>query len=316
MVGQYQIFKVAFPRPPLQPTFSLTHRHIHTYTQILSLSLSPSFSIIAHDARTINESSTVNKRGRKQKVVWCFTYSSRSSSRSSSRRGGGGGGGVAAGDKKTAWASISVYHPKDTCILFILSLSFVPLAAAAAITARAWEIAPEITLWNSPTTLALLDLSQTNNYQTRCVPSRLPAAAADTNPTPGGEGGWGGGGSHELWLFLLLLFVGKKRLTREINIQSDQNPRAGSASSDRTTTPYQKKIVDVACWPCRRRKGKVRHAAQFEMRKSFVSPSCLLVALPFLLIDGVCLCSARASDRRVLPACVERSSVRTSMMKD
>lgn len=175
----------------------LTHTQIHTHihTNTLSLSLSPSFSIIAHDARTINESSTVNKRGRKQKVVWCFTYSSRSRSRSSSRRGGGGGGGgVAAGDKKTAWASISVYHPKDTCILFILSLSFVPLAAAAAITARAWEIAPEITLWNSPTPLALLDLSQTNNYQTRCVPSRLPAAAADTNPTPGGEGGWGGGG--------------------------------------------------------------------------------------------------------------------------
>lgn len=194
MVGQYQIFKVAFPRPPLQPTFSLTHRYIRTYTHILSLSLSLSLSIIAHDARTINESSTVNKKGRKQKVVWCFTYSSRSSSRSSSRRGGGGGGGVAAGDKKTAWASISVYHPKDTCILFILSLSFVPLAAAAAITARAWEIAPEITLWNSPTPLALLDLSQTNNYQTRCVPSRLPAAAADANPTPGGEGGWGGGG--------------------------------------------------------------------------------------------------------------------------
>lgn len=63
MVGQYQIFKVAFPRPPLQPTFSLTHRHIRTYTHILSLSLSPSFSIIAHDARTINESSTVNKKG-------------------------------------------------------------------------------------------------------------------------------------------------------------------------------------------------------------------------------------------------------------
>lgn len=90
MVGQYQISKVAFPRPPLQPTFSLTHRHIRTYTHIISLSLSPSFSIIAHDARTINESSTVNKKGRKQKLVWCFTYSSRSSSRSRSRRGGGG----------------------------------------------------------------------------------------------------------------------------------------------------------------------------------------------------------------------------------
>lgn len=89
MVGQYQIFKVAFPRPPLQPTFSLTHRHIRTYTHILSLSLPLSFSIIAHDARTINESSTVNKKGRKQKVVWCFTYSSRSSRRSSSRRRGG-----------------------------------------------------------------------------------------------------------------------------------------------------------------------------------------------------------------------------------
>lgn len=65
MVGQYQIFKVAFPRPPLQPTFSLTHRHIRTYTHThtLSLSLSLSFSIIAHDARTINESSTVNKKG-------------------------------------------------------------------------------------------------------------------------------------------------------------------------------------------------------------------------------------------------------------
>lgn len=61
MVGQYQIFKVAFPRPPLQPTFSLTHRHIRTYTHILSLSLA--LSIIAHDARNINESSTVNKQG-------------------------------------------------------------------------------------------------------------------------------------------------------------------------------------------------------------------------------------------------------------
>lgn len=40
MVGQYQIFKVAFPRPPLQPTFSLTHRYIRTYTHILSLPLS------------------------------------------------------------------------------------------------------------------------------------------------------------------------------------------------------------------------------------------------------------------------------------
>lgn len=63
MVGQYQIFKVAFPRPPLQPTFSLTNRHIRTYTHILSLSPSPSLSTIAHDARTINESSTVNKQG-------------------------------------------------------------------------------------------------------------------------------------------------------------------------------------------------------------------------------------------------------------
>lgn len=65
MVGQYQIFKVAFPRPPLQPTFSLTHRHIRTYTHILSLPLS--LSIIAHDARTINESSTVNKKGKNKK---------------------------------------------------------------------------------------------------------------------------------------------------------------------------------------------------------------------------------------------------------
>lgn len=91
MVGQYQIFKVAFPRPPLQPTFSLTHRHIRTYAHTHTYSLFPSLSlsIIAHDARTINESSTVNKKGKKQKVVWCFTYSSRSSSRSSSRRGGG-----------------------------------------------------------------------------------------------------------------------------------------------------------------------------------------------------------------------------------
>lgn len=64
MVGQYQIFKVAFPRPPLQPTFSLTHRHIRTYTHILSLPPSLSLSIIAHDARTINESSTVNKKGK------------------------------------------------------------------------------------------------------------------------------------------------------------------------------------------------------------------------------------------------------------
>lgn len=69
MVGQYQIFKVAFPRPPLQPTFSLTHRHIRTYTQILSLSPSLSLSIIAHDARTINESSTVNKKGKTKSCV-------------------------------------------------------------------------------------------------------------------------------------------------------------------------------------------------------------------------------------------------------
>lgn len=40
-------------------THTQTHTHIHTNT----LSLSPSFSIIAHDARTINESSTVNKKG-------------------------------------------------------------------------------------------------------------------------------------------------------------------------------------------------------------------------------------------------------------
>lgn len=254
--------------PCSQPSHSHTDTYAHTHTYSLSLSRSLSFSIIAHAARTINESSTVNKRGRKQKVVWCFTYSSRSRSRSSSRRGGGGGGGVAAGDKKTAWASISVYHPKDTCILFIFFLSFVPLAAAAAITARAWEIAPEITLWNSPTPLALLDLSQTNNYQTRCVPSRLPAAAADTNPTPGGEGGWGEEGADtNCGCSCCCYLLEKRKLTWEINIQSDQNPRAGSASSDRTTTPYQKKIVDVACWPCRRRKGKVRHAAQFEMRK-------------------------------------------------
>lgn len=81
----------------------LTHTQIHTHIHTNTLSLPFSFfPIIAHDARTINESSTVNKRGRKQKVVWCFTYSSRSRSRSSSRRGGGGGGGVAAGDKKNS----------------------------------------------------------------------------------------------------------------------------------------------------------------------------------------------------------------------
>lgn len=73
--------------PCSQPSHSHTDTYAHTHTYSLSRSLS--FSIIAHDARTINESSTVNKRGRKQKVVWCFTYSSRSSSRSRSRRGGG-----------------------------------------------------------------------------------------------------------------------------------------------------------------------------------------------------------------------------------
>lgn len=56
MVGQYQIFKVAFPRPPLQPTFSLTHRHIRTYTQILSLSLALSLSLSLHMTRELSMS--------------------------------------------------------------------------------------------------------------------------------------------------------------------------------------------------------------------------------------------------------------------
>lgn len=66
MVGQYQIFKVAFPRPPLQPTFSHTDTYAHTH--ILSLSLPLPLSIIAHAARTINESSTVNKKGKDKKL--------------------------------------------------------------------------------------------------------------------------------------------------------------------------------------------------------------------------------------------------------
>lgn len=47
-------------------THSQTHTHIHTH--ILSLSPSPSLSIIAHAARTINESSTVNKKGKNKKL--------------------------------------------------------------------------------------------------------------------------------------------------------------------------------------------------------------------------------------------------------
>lgn len=41
----------------------LTHTQIHTHIHTHTLSLSLALSIIAHDARTINESSTVNKKG-------------------------------------------------------------------------------------------------------------------------------------------------------------------------------------------------------------------------------------------------------------
>lgn len=56
MVGQYQIFKVAFPRPPLQPTFSLTHRYIRTYTHIHTLSLSLLLSLSLHMTRELSMS--------------------------------------------------------------------------------------------------------------------------------------------------------------------------------------------------------------------------------------------------------------------
>lgn len=48
--------------PCSQPSHSHTDTYAHTHTYSLSLP-PPSFSIIAHDARTINESSTVNKKG-------------------------------------------------------------------------------------------------------------------------------------------------------------------------------------------------------------------------------------------------------------
>lgn len=122
MVGQYQIFKVAFPRPPLQPTFSLTHRHIRTYTHILSLSPSVSLSIIAHDARTINESSTVNKKGENKTLCGALLTVVEVEVEVGEERRRRGGGGVAAGDKKKQLGHRYRSITRKILVFFLFSL--------------------------------------------------------------------------------------------------------------------------------------------------------------------------------------------------